>query len=416
MKHMLMFLACLVALAPRAPAQWNQVSLPVSANLHGLAFASPRTGCIVSDNGWILRTTNSGVNWGLVPSPTTGMLTEATFLDSMRGWIVGAYDLLSTVNGGSSWSVDYDYAPYFPTYYFGVCVRQTPGGITGWVVGGRDATLMSYIGMTNGSGVWYPQNLGFAGRLVGVDFISDKLGWAAGERGLILNTTNSGTWWNQQPSTTDTGFNSIRFFDSEVGIVVGAWGKILKTTNGGNTWRSIWYPGNETLFKIWIHSALEAYAVGGNNTVLRTTDQGETWARQTVNASSSSFEDIVFVSETEGWAVGTNGVLVHTTNGGGLTWASPSESGVPSEHNLYACYPNPFNPSTNISYDIASQAHVTIKIYSVLGQEVTTLVDEVRTAGRYTTIWNAAGNSSGTYWCRMTLDGLSLNQRMVLVK
>lgn len=86
------------------------------------------------------------------------------------------------------------------------------------------------------------------------------------------------------------------------------------------------------------------------------------------------------------------------------------------EFSLSPSYPNPFNPETTIDYDVATDALVTIKVYNSIGEEVTTLVNEQKLAGRYSVVWNARGVASGTYWMRMAANGKSVVQKMILVK
>jgi hypothetical protein len=74
---------------------------------------------------------------------------------------------------------------------------------------------------------------------------------------------------------------------------------------------------------------------------------------------------------------------------------------IPAEFGLAQNYPNPFNPSTAISYDVAKSAHVSIRVYDLLGRMVAQLVDGVQAPSRYTVNWNAAGLSSGTYLYRI---------------
>jgi hypothetical protein len=81
---------------------------------------------------------------------------------------------------------------------------------------------------------------------------------------------------------------------------------------------------------------------------------------------------------------------------------------LPKEFTLFQNYPNPFNPSTTISYDIPKSAHVTLRIYDVLGRVVANLVDEIQQASRYSIRWNPSTLSSGTYFCRIearSVDG-----------
>lgn len=90
--------------------------------------------------------------------------------------------------------------------------------------------------------------------------------------------------------------------------------------------------------------------------------------------------------------------------------------GVPSSFNLSQNYPNPFNPSTKINYELAVEGNVSIKIFDNLGREVSTLINEFKTAGYYTLDFNASNLSSGLYFYRMDAAGFSKIMKMTLVK
>ncbi|MBK9331406.1 MAG: T9SS type A sorting domain-containing protein [Ignavibacteria bacterium] len=68
-------------------------------------------------------------------------------------------------------------------------------------------------------------------------------------------------------------------------------------------------------------------------------------------------------------------------------------------------YPNPFNPSTTIYYSLAAGGFTTLKIYDLLGREVTTLVNTKQNAGSYSIIWNASDFSSGVYFYKLQPEG-----------
>jgi hypothetical protein len=89
---------------------------------------------------------------------------------------------------------------------------------------------------------------------------------------------------------------------------------------------------------------------------------------------------------------------------------------LPHQFSLSQSYPNPFNPSTRIQYDVPSQSHVSIRIYDVLGREVETLVNEEKPAGRYTVMWKAGNRSSGVYWYVMSAGSFHKTERMLLLK
>ena len=79
-------------------------------------------------------------------------------------------------------------------------------------------------------------------------------------------------------------------------------------------------------------------------------------------------------------------------------------------------YPNPFNPLTEIAYIIPRGAHVTLKVYNVLGAEVDTLVDAHHEAGFYTVRWDAAHLASGVYFCTIQAGDFKATKKMVLLK
>ncbi len=82
---------------------------------------------------------------------------------------------------------------------------------------------------------------------------------------------------------------------------------------------------------------------------------------------------------------------------------------VPTEYQLAQNYPNPFNPSTTVQYGLPKQSKVTVKIYSILGQEVKTLVNDLQSPSYYRVIWNGTDNSNryvstGVYFVRITAE------------
>jgi hypothetical protein len=91
-------------------------------------------------------------------------------------------------------------------------------------------------------------------------------------------------------------------------------------------------------------------------------------------------------------------------------------TGIPYTFNLYQNFPNPFNPATDIRYDLPVSSHVNLAIYNILGQEVAKLVDEPQIAGTYTAHFDAAQLPSGVYVYRITAGRYWSAQKMVLLK
>ncbi len=89
---------------------------------------------------------------------------------------------------------------------------------------------------------------------------------------------------------------------------------------------------------------------------------------------------------------------------------------VPLRFDLAQNYPNPFNPSTNIQYSLPKSGPVTLKIFNLLGQEVSTLVNTTMAAGTYTVRWDASKFSTGVYIYRLTQNDKVLSQKLMLIK
>ena len=88
----------------------------------------------------------------------------------------------------------------------------------------------------------------------------------------------------------------------------------------------------------------------------------------------------------------------------------------PKEFKLQQNYPNPFNPVTTIEYTIPANSNVTLKIYDILGKEITTIVDKYQTQGSYIVNWNASNYSSGIYVYKLTAGSFIESKKMILSK
>jgi hypothetical protein len=94
---------------------------------------------------------------------------------------------------------------------------------------------------------------------------------------------------------------------------------------------------------------------------------------------------------------------------------------LPKETELFNNYPNPFNPTTAIEYDIPQVTRVTLDVFNILGQNIATLVNETQSAGRYQAVWNGTDANgqpvaSGTYFYRLRTDTFVSTKKMVLLK
>jgi hypothetical protein len=116
--------------------------------------------------------------------------------------------------------------------------------------------------------------------------------------------------------------------------------------------------------------------------------------------------------------VAVDGLFVHLDDVEELDPIGVRRTGtnVPAKFEMGQNFPNPFNPSTTINFSIPKDVMVQIKVYNILGQEVQTLLNEVKPAGNYTLNWEGTRFPSGTYFYRITAGDFVQTNKMVLVK
>lgn len=92
------------------------------------------------------------------------------------------------------------------------------------------------------------------------------------------------------------------------------------------------------------------------------------------------------------------------------------ERDAPSAFELFNNYPNPFNPSTEISYQLPVKSIVSLKIYDALGREVQTLTNRAETAGLHSVVFNGQNLPSGVYFCRLVSGKFTASKKLILIK
>jgi hypothetical protein len=173
------------------------------------------------------------------------------------------------------------------------------------------------------------------------------------------------------------------------------------------------------------------------NTIALTLDASSKWI-VTATSYLTTLSDVNGISGTSITNITGNGFNVYydaalsannalggktysLVNGGvlapkGSTAVDQQEREQPAEYILNQNYPNPFNPSTHISFVLAKESDVKLEVLNILGEHVMTLVQERRSAGQYSVVFNASSISGGLYFCRMTADNFVDVKKMILIK
>ncbi len=275
---------------------------------------------------------------------------------------------------------------------------------------------------TNGGAGWTRLSVGQSSRLYGVSFSSLTSATVVGgsavfDLGIILRTTNSGnTWLSSTTGTYVCLLLGVSYGTPSTGIVVGNNGTILRTTDGGATWNPRPSGTTNALRGVWLADAYNGFAVGDSMTILQTTDGGLTWASQS-SGSNSSLYAVSFVDPIHGIIVGEGGAILSTTPPGSVVAVRDYEKSViPSQLSLSQNYPNPFNASTRISFTVGKSGFTSLKVFDVLGRQVTTLVNQDLKAGRYETTFDAAAYASGVYYYSLQSREGIVTRKLLLLK
>ncbi len=180
---------------------------------------------------------------------------------------------------------------------------------------------------------WKPQNSGVKGRLKGICFIDSLTGWASGEKGIIIHTSDGGTTWEEQKTGIDVDLESIYFADKLHGMAIGKkWqagqcmGVTLNTEDGGKTWKKEYIEIPKDFISVFILDLKNAWAVGNMGTLYHITDEGRVWNKIDAGIGENIYE-VRFVDSSEGWIrteekigdMESKAILLHTADGG-KTW------------------------------------------------------------------------------------------------
>ncbi|MEK9138440.1 MAG: YCF48-related protein, partial [Bacteroidota bacterium] len=170
-------------------------------------------------------------------------------------------------------------------------------------------------------------NRGTGAQIANAYFVSDQQAWAVGSSGHIYHTADGGETWERQLGEQLDNFRDVLFFSSAQGWIAGDNGLLLETQDGGKTWASLKSSTNQDLIGVHFVS-LEpkwGWAMRRDGTVLYTTD-GSKWSAGNTPLRPPLLEDeppmpftmkdVAFGKFSEGWAVGSDGQIIHNQDGG----------------------------------------------------------------------------------------------------
>ena len=384
---------------------WIALSKDVTlSNIQTASFIDSHNIWAAGNSGVIIKSTDGGNTWLNQISNTTQNLNTICFFDSLNGFVCSYQGtILKTSNGGENWNKLIDssalslYSMFFLDKNIGFC-------------GGYDRFNHAVFLKTVDGGIkWtYLTNTPNDYWIEAIYFKDSLNGWAGGSS--LNRTTDGGKTWIVQLNLS-SGIYKIQFVDALHGWMLSA-GEIYKTFDGGLSW--VKYMSQQaTAYSCWFINENEGWKCGVGGNIFYTSNAGQTWTQQ--SGSNPDLNYIAFNGGT-GLAFGNGGAILKTTNGGISFINDKTNSVQKTEYYLSQNYPNPFNPVTTISYSINKSSHVTIRVYDIIGKEISILVNEFKSPGVHKINFDGSRLSSGIYFYTLQVNENSITKKLVIMK
>lgn len=426
-------------------SQWKKLPYTPSplSRINDGYFVSPSVGWVVNGAGQIQRTTNAGMTWlKQLDKSSSTHFRSVGFIDSLHGWAgcLGVGDpnhpevkdstiLYQTSNAGLTWTPVTALNSSTARGFCGMHVLNK--SVINAV--GRVRGPAYFYRTTDGGQTWDAKNMStYAAGLIDVYFFDPDSGFAVGltntnhdnSSGVVLFTSDGGKTWQQRIQTSRVGewCWKISFPSRKVGYVSlqrnsQSNNHFLKTTDGGVTWTEKVFP-IEGYFIQGIGFANDMLGwIGGLGVgpMYESKDGGESWYPIGLGARINRFR---LLGSTLGYAVGDS---VYKYESGVPVSVAANGELIPASFKLKQNYPNPFNPSTTIHLELTSASLVRLRIYDVLGKELITLINQMKSAGSLEVLWDGKnregdGLPSGMYLYRVEVKPEGKNETLVDTK
>jgi photosystem II stability/assembly factor-like uncharacterized protein len=278
---------------------------PSGSSIMSLYFNDQQTGYGVGGSGWsgkILKTTDAGQNWNTTSFPD--YFHSVFFANNQTGIALGALNIYSTTNGGNSWN------PLISPVSDYLVSGSFSDSLNAIAVGYHGATVL-----TNNMGLsWNAiSSHETVNQLRSLYFIGPDLGFAAGDSGTIIKTTDGGNSWVSCPTGSNKLFECLDFTSPDVGYVCGVNNNIRKTVNSGSSWFSIYSSSSINDFSsIQFPTPNIGYVLCSG--LMKTTDAGNTWNFKTPPGTVNT--SMFFTAPDTGYFCGPGGQIVMTPDGG----------------------------------------------------------------------------------------------------
>ncbi len=244
----------------------------------------------------------------------------------------------------------------------------------------------------------------------------DGLGFAGGttrscESSYLFRTVDNGLTWIPVLDVPVRSLLFDRFFPET--MYVASDSGVFRSVDSGQIWLSI-KQGGFCSIEAEVSDVNTLYAGSLSGEIWKSSNAGGQW---TIFNNSFTNEPVIGLHKI----VTTDTIIACATDGvfkvyGSFVVTVNEEPFISTEVQIHQNYPNPFNPSTTIRFSIPGSAEVSLKIFNLLGEEVTTLASGHREAGTHSIQWDATGQPSGVYFYRLSTNDFVQTRKLVLLR
>lgn len=410
-----------------------------------ISFANTQVGYIVTELGYVYKTSNGGDNWAQVLglgfpyywygvhalSPDTVVIAGFNNQGAINTGVVRW-----SLNGGTTWSSDIvlrrqgsgvgwlDKVHFF-NQNTGIVFNALSGACYITTTGGKDTTAWTFV-VINSGGAWISGN---------VDAQSSGRIYATGI--YFCRSTNFGANWVTGPSADNIFDGGVDFLDfnnlfgwtggGQISAPVSGW--THRTTDGGTTWGPRQNVFSYPIRAVYFFNENSGFAIGGNvfgdlGGIHSTSNGGANWNLE-INTSAEMFSmdyKLISADSIDVWCVGSTGGSTGYTGKlykariQNLLGVKQVSSQAPDQYMLMQNYPNPFNPITSFGFRIVDFGLVKLSVFDILGNEVAIILNKNMQAGEYSVSFNGSSLPSGVYFYQLEAGQFKDVKKMMLVK
>jgi len=415
MKHFLLFLFLtlpILTLRAQQPG-WKQLNKQSIEQIWtSVHFSDPLHGAVVGTDGKIVTTDDGGMVWTERQSGTTEKLNRVRFLNNARAYIAGDNGvLLRSDDGGTKWyALNAETSQALSDVFF---IDENIG-----FIGGQASFLKK---STDGGITWTIRDPKFGpNNINAIDFVNPNVGYLVGNQAEMARTSNSGETWRSLDAPFQAALYSVSFATPYTGTAVGEAGTIFHTNDAGQHWESqkAEVPiSSLPLGGVQHIDSNTAIIVGWESIILRTINGGMNWVPQ-ITESYDGLKGLHFVTDSIGYAVGTNGVMIATKNQGVSILSSIGVSSFPEQMNISSAYPNPQSSALmdfiTLPFHLGKGAEIHLTVLDLLGNVIHETSSEFFTQGDHRFLVNTKALSKGIYFVKVFNSDVSTMQKFIV--